>query len=141
MSWNRSEASQRTVANNDNISRVIPAGTPGYVFAGQGFHITGDGVSNSTYGMSYVVCETADDPECLGGDDETDSVGCRSLHTEEMAKLTPASSLLALLLHVHRLVRGRLQVQRDCPRGERFVHELIVRLTRCFNPEGVRADH
>ena len=110
MCWNFSEASQRTVANNDNISRVIPAGTPGYVFAGQGFHITGDGVSNSTYGMSYAVCETADDPECLGGDDETDSVGCRPLHNTEMARLKTASFSLALLLHVHRVVRRRLQV-------------------------------
>ena len=35
------QASQRTVANQDNIQRVIPAGTPGYVWAGQGFHIFG----------------------------------------------------------------------------------------------------
>ena len=35
------QSSQRTVANQDNIQRVIPAGTPGYVFASQGFHIFG----------------------------------------------------------------------------------------------------
>ena len=91
--------------------------------------------------MSYVVCETADDPECLGGADETDSVGCRSLHDTEMARLKSASFSLALLLHVHWVVRGCLQVQRDCPGSERFIHELIVCLSRCFNSEGAQADH
>lgn len=59
------EAGQRTVANNDSVVSLIPAG-PDYTFTLQGFHVYGE---NSTYGMSYSICdEDAEDPECGGLD-------------------------------------------------------------------------
>lgn len=63
------EAGQRVVANNDSWPEYIPA-SEDYVHAFQGFHIFG---TNSTYGMNYVVCNDPADPECLGGDVETDT--------------------------------------------------------------------
>ncbi|KAK4047497.1 hypothetical protein OIV83_005410 [Microbotryomycetes sp. JL201] len=58
------EAGQRTVANNDIVPTIIPESND-YTFTLQGYHIYGQ---NSTDGhMSFTVCNTPDDPECLGG--------------------------------------------------------------------------
>ena len=45
------EAGQRVVANNDIIPTLIPE-SDDYTFTLQGFHIVGNGTSNSTYGYS-----------------------------------------------------------------------------------------
>ncbi|GAA5993213.1 hypothetical protein JCM10908_004509 [Rhodotorula pacifica] len=68
------EAGQRTVANNDIIPTLIPE-SEDYTFTLQGFHIVGNGTSNSTYGYSYDVCNSATDPNCLGGDSYEDHLG------------------------------------------------------------------
>lgn len=65
------QAGQRTVANADIVPTIIPESAD-YTFTLQGFSITGDGVSNSTYGMSYEVCYYEQDPACLGGNNMTD---------------------------------------------------------------------
>jgi hypothetical protein len=64
------EASQRAVANQDSMPTLIPAGDD-YVHVLQGFNIWG---TNSTYGMNYAVCNDINDPMCLGGDQEDDTV-------------------------------------------------------------------
>ena len=64
------EAGQRTVANNDITPTIIPEG-PDYTFTLQGFHVFG---TNSTYGMSFTICNTPDDPECLGGNSQDDAL-------------------------------------------------------------------
>lgn len=111
------ESAQRTVANEDNIQRVIPAGTSDYTFAGQGFHIFGNGVSNSTYGMSYTVCYYTDDPNCLGGEnDTTDSVSRRSLQH-------------ARTILIHR--RGRLSTIRTLGTAEA---RRMNTMHKCFRP-------
>ncbi|POY70305.1 hypothetical protein BMF94_6691 [Rhodotorula taiwanensis] len=68
------EAGQRTVANNDIVPTMIPE-SDDYTFTLQGFHIVGNGTSNSTYGYDYYVCNTENDPECLGGDSYEDHLG------------------------------------------------------------------
>jgi len=66
------EASQRTVANNDSVPSIIPLGED-YTFVLSGFHIYGNGTSNSTFGMSYENCwNSPSDPNCLGGGNYTD---------------------------------------------------------------------
>ncbi|KAM0790325.1 hypothetical protein ACM66B_003210 [Microbotryomycetes sp. NB124-2] len=63
------EAGQRTVANNDIVPTIIPE-SDDYTFTLQGYHIYGQ---NSTDGhMSFTVCNTPDDPECLGGNSNED---------------------------------------------------------------------
>lgn len=61
-----SEAGQRTVANDDVVPTIIPESAD-YTFALQGFHISGNGSSNATYGNSFVTCDYAEDANCLGG--------------------------------------------------------------------------
>ncbi|GAA5969198.1 hypothetical protein JCM8115_004314 [Rhodotorula mucilaginosa] len=68
------EAGQRVVANNDIVPTLIPE-SDDYTFTLQGFHIVGNGTSNSTYGYSYDICNTATDPNCLGGDSYEDHLG------------------------------------------------------------------
>lgn len=48
------EAGQRTVANNDIVPTMIPE-SDDYTFTLQGFHIVGNGTSNSTYGYDVSV--------------------------------------------------------------------------------------
>ncbi|GAA6037590.1 hypothetical protein JCM8097_006129 [Rhodosporidiobolus ruineniae] len=65
------EAGQRTVANADSGPTLIPESDE-YTHTLQGFHIVGNGTSNSTYGYDYYVCNDATDPECLGGNNSED---------------------------------------------------------------------
>ncbi|GAA5880062.1 hypothetical protein JCM8547_001488 [Rhodosporidiobolus lusitaniae] len=65
------EAGQRTVANNDIVPTYIPE-SEDYTFTLQGFHIVGNGTSNATYGYDYQVCNYAEDPNCLGGEELED---------------------------------------------------------------------
>ncbi|BGP20066.1 hypothetical protein JCM10213_003550 [Rhodosporidiobolus nylandii] len=60
------EAGQRTVHNDDIVPTYIPE-SEDYTFTLQGFHIVGNGTSNSTYGYDYEVCNSATDAACLGG--------------------------------------------------------------------------
>ncbi|KAK4046911.1 hypothetical protein OIO90_006393 [Microbotryomycetes sp. JL221] len=63
------EAGQRTVANNDIVPTIIPESND-YTFTLQGYHIFGQ---NNTDGhMSFTVCNTPTDPECLGGNSNDD---------------------------------------------------------------------
>lgn len=62
------QAGQRAVANDDSMPNIIPE-SDDYTHVLQGFHIYG---TNTTYGMNYDICTTVDDPNCLGGDVETD---------------------------------------------------------------------
>lgn len=66
-----SEAGQRVVANNDAQPDAIPA-SDNYVHAMQGIHIWGN---NPNYGMYMKVCSYRDDPDCEGGNKESDTVG------------------------------------------------------------------
>lgn len=66
-----SEAGQRVVANNDAQPDAIPE-SANYVHAMQGIHIYGN---NPNYGMYMKVCTWRDDPECAGGNKESDTVG------------------------------------------------------------------
>uniref|UniRef100_A0A0K3CUC5 BY PROTMAP: gi/472585768/gb/EMS23319.1/ protein of lipase, class 3 family [Rhodosporidium toruloides NP11] gi/647400544/emb/CDR46103.1/ RHTO0S12e00474g1_1 [Rhodosporidium toruloides] n=1 Tax=Rhodotorula toruloides TaxID=5286 RepID=A0A0K3CUC5_RHOTO len=59
------EAGQRTVANDDPVPTYIPE-SANYTFTLQGFHITGNGTSNATYGYDYAVCNDASEAECAG---------------------------------------------------------------------------
>ncbi|GAA5877503.1 hypothetical protein JCM3774_005891 [Rhodotorula dairenensis] len=68
------EAGQRVVANNDIIPTLIPE-SDDYTFTLQGFHIVGNGTSNATYGYDFEICNTATDPNCLGGDSYEDHLG------------------------------------------------------------------
>ncbi|GAA5930356.1 uncharacterized protein JCM15063_004783 [Sporobolomyces koalae] len=62
------EAGQRTVANDDAVPGYIPE-SANYTHTLQGFHVYGE---NATYGMSYDICNTATDPNCLGGNNASD---------------------------------------------------------------------
>lgn len=59
------QAGQRTVANDDPVPTYIPE-SANYTFTLQGFHITGNGTSNATYGYDYVVCNDPTNQECAG---------------------------------------------------------------------------
>ncbi|BGP11353.1 hypothetical protein JCM10049v2_007258 [Rhodotorula toruloides] len=59
------EAGQRTVANDDPVPTYIPE-SANYTFTLQGFHITGNGTSNATYGYDYTVCNDPTNQECAG---------------------------------------------------------------------------
>ncbi|GAA5976029.1 hypothetical protein JCM5350_000290 [Sporobolomyces pararoseus] len=62
------EAGQRTVANDDAVPGYIPE-SANYTHTLQGFHVYGE---NATYGMNFDICNTATDPNCLGGNNVSD---------------------------------------------------------------------
>ncbi|KAK9900817.1 alpha/beta-hydrolase [Cystobasidium minutum MCA 4210] len=63
------EAGQRVVANEDALPNAIPE-SDNYVHAMQGIHIWGN---NPNYGMYMKVCHYRDDPDCEGGNKESDT--------------------------------------------------------------------
>lgn len=107
------EAGQRVVANNDIIPTLIPE-SDDYTFTLQGFHIVGNGTSNSTYGysvrslpLSFSECLTLE----LSGAFETDtmtSAGCSSTTSATPPRTPTASAVIRCVSLVSFLSRPSL---------------------------------